>query len=145
MAVQVTLPLSFAKPPLSLNDHRMHYMQKARIVRQLREEVVMLLRLHRIARPARHVEVTFHYRPRDNRARDTDNLIATIKPLVDALGPGRPAKMGRKGKIIQPVAGYGLVPDDTPQYVTRPEPVIHRSDGPPACWLDLKITYKEQP
>lgn len=145
MAVHVTLPLSFDKPPLSLNDHRMHHMQRARIVRQLREEVVMLLRLHRVARSARHVEVTFHYRPRDNRARDTDNLIATVKPLVDALAPGRPAKMGRKGKIVQPVAGYGLVPDDTPQYVTRPEPVIHRADGPPACWLDLAITYKEHP
>lgn len=141
MAVSVTIPLTFDKPPLSLNDHRMHYMQRARIVRQLREEVVTVLRLRRVAKPARHVEVTFHYRPRDNRARDTDNLIATVKPLVDALGPGRPASMSRKGKITQPVPGYGLVPDDTPEYVTRPEAVIHPASPNPACWLTLNITY----
>ena len=145
--LQVTVPLAFTKPPLSLNDHRMHHMQRARIVRQLREEVVMMLRLRRVPKPAQHVKVTFHYRPRDNRARDTDNLIATVKPLVDALGPGRPARMSRKGKITQPVPGYGLVPDDTPEFVTRPEPVIHRADKTkgPACWLALTITYKETP
>lgn len=147
MAVRVTVPLSFDRPPLSLND-RIHHMQRARITRQLREEVVTKLRLKRIARPAQHVEVTFHYRPRDNRARDTDNLISTVKPLVDALGPGREAQI-RRGKITQPVPGYGLIPDDTPAYVTRPEPIIHRADKAlgPACWLSLHITYdtpKEQ-
>lgn len=143
MAVSVTIPLTFDKPPLSLNDHRMHHMQRARIVRQLREEVVMRLRSKRVAKPARHVVVTFHYRPRQNRTRDTDNLIATIKPLVDALGPGRPAQMTRAGKMTKPVPGYGLVPDDTPEFVTRPEPVIHRADKTtgPACWLALTITY----
>lgn len=148
MAVHaVVVPLSFTKPPLSLNDHRMHWAQKSRIVRQLREEVVMRMRLKRVRKGAEHVEVTFHYRPRDRRVRDTDNLIATIKPLVDALGPGRPPQMTRSGRHTQPVAGYGLVPDDNPRYVTRPEAVIHAPDKNkgPACWLSLRITYPDTP
>ena len=141
--LRVTVPLSFTKPPLSLNDHRMHHMQRARIVRQLREEVVMMLRLRRVAKPARHVEVTFHYRPRDNRVRDPMNLVATSKPLVDALTPGRPASITRGGKVRQPVPGYGLVPDDNPEFVDDQRPVIHRADKTkgPACWLALTITY----
>ena len=143
MAVRnLTFGLSFTKPPLSLND-RMHYMQRARIVRQIREEVVTLLRMHRIRKDAEHVVVHFHYRPRDSRIRDTDNLVATVKPIVDALTPGRPASIGRGGKIVQPIPGYGLVPDDTPEYITRPEPVIHPASPNPACWVTLTITYKE--
>lgn len=143
VAHRVVVPLSFDKPPLSLNDRKQWY-QKAPIVRALREEVVMRLRSKRIRRPAEHVVVEFHYRPRDNRTRDTDNLIATIKPLVDALTPGRPA--GLKGKKVVPaVPGYGLVPDDDSRYVTRPEAVIHPASGTPSCWLELTITYQETP
>lgn len=141
--VRVIVPLSMDKPPLSLNTYT-HHMKRARIVRQLREEVVTRLRLLKVRKPADHVAVQFHYRPRDNRVRDTDNLAPTIKPLTDALGPGRKAQVRGK-KIIQPVPGYGLVPDDAPLYMSRPEPVIHRADGPPACWLELTITYKEKP
>lgn len=144
--VRVTVPLSMTKPPLSLNTYT-HHMQRARIVRQLREEVVTRLRMLKVRKPADHVAVRFHYRPRDNRVRDPMNLVATSKPLVDALTPGRPAKIGRNGKITQPVPGYGLVPDDNPEFVDDQRPVIHRPDKTkgPACWLELTITYKETP
>ena len=139
--LEVTVPLSFTKPPLSLND-RGHWAKRAAIVRDLRHEVVTRLRHKKVPRPAAHVVVQFHYRPRQNRTRDTDNLIATIKPLVDALTPPTPARRHGK-KILPPVPGYGLVPDDTPEFVTRPEAVIHQASPNPACWLTLNITYKE--
>lgn len=138
----VTVPLSFTKPPLSLND-RMHHMKRAKIVRDLRHEVVTRLRQQRVPRPARHVVAQFHYRPRDNRKRDTDNLIATIKPLVDALTPETPARV-RGRRMTQAVPGYGLVPDDHAEFVTRPEAVIHNGSPNPACWLTLTITYDEE-
>lgn len=142
--IRTTVPLSFTKPPLSLNRH-VHHMQRAKIVRELRHEVVTRLRSKRLPRPAEHVVVQFHYRPRDNRTRDTDNLVTTIKPLVDALTPETPARVRGK-RMMQAVPGYGLVPDDHARYVTRPEPIIHpASRTNPRCWLELTITYKENP
>lgn len=136
------LPLSFTTPPLSLNKH-MHYMQRAKIVRELRHEVVVRLGSQQVPRPAAHVSAQFHWRPKHNRVRDTDNLAPTIKPLIDALTPETPARVRGK-RLMQAIPGYGLVPDDAPQYVTRPEAVIHpASSTSPRCWMELTITYEE--
>jgi len=138
----VTIPLTFNKPPLSMND-RMHYMKRARIVRQIREEVTVRLRAKRVAKPAKHVTVEFHYRPRDNRTRDPLNLAPTQKACVDAIGPGTPARV-RGRKVAPPVPGYGLVPGDDPRYLQDTVPTIHPANKNPACWLRLIITYPEE-
>lgn len=110
------LLLPWSKPPLSMND-RGHYMVKARATASIRAAVMILARSQKLPRGLDYVTVQMHYRPRDNRRRDTDNLVATLKPICDALAAGT---------VKHP--GYGLVPDDTPQFMGKPEPIIHAAE-----------------
>lgn len=73
--------------------------------------------------------VQLHYLPADNRRRDTDNLVATLKPLCDGL------------------VDYGLVPDDTPEFMAKPEPIIHKHErgDKPRLWLEITIDSPETP
>lgn len=110
------IDLPFATP-LSLND-RMHWRAKAKhtkawrgVARDLaKREQIPLLDLF---------TVVLHYQPRDNRRRDVDNLIATLKPVVDGLRDAHVA-----------------VDDDTTHYRLS-EPVIHlaRKGEPGRLWL----------
>jgi hypothetical protein len=60
-----------------------------------------------------HITATLHFV--DKRRRDADNLHPTLKPIVDGLGP-------QKTRIVKGTPrvalGYGLVPDDTTEYLT---------------------------
>lgn len=49
-----------------------------------------------------------------------------LKPICDALAASSAKNVG-----------YGLVPDDTPQYMGKPEPVIyrHRKGQKSALWV----------
>ncbi|WP_426727132.1 hypothetical protein ACEN2A_01780 [Corynebacterium auriscanis] len=100
-----TIPLSFTRIPLNLND-RQHWAPKARITKQLRREAYIRCKAARI-RPQPHITVTLHYQPRDRRKRDADNLSPTYKALCDGI------------------VDAGLVNDDTPQYMTKVMPIIH--------------------
>lgn len=125
--------LPWTSPPLSLND-RGHYMARARVVADVRRAVYLMARAHQLPTGLDHVTVQLHYRPRDNRRRDTDNLVATLKPCCDALAAGTPRH-----------PGYGVVPDDTPQYMQKPEPIIHPAEKgqPGQLWID--ITWNGDP
>lgn len=136
---------SFDKPPLSLN-HRTHWGQTTTIKRQLRNQVVLMLRARKIRRPAEFVTVQLIYRPPTKRKQDSDNLIATTKVIADALQPMREAYVDKKGKPHPAVVGYGLIPDDTDQYVSRPEAVILPSEGKTKAgwWVELTIRYPKE-
>lgn len=86
--------------------------------------------------PSSHyLTVQLYYQPETNRRRDTDNLVATLKPICDALA---------KGTRTSP--GLGLVPDDVPRFMGKPEPIIFPAvKGEPArMWMDL-IFYERAP
>lgn len=122
-----TMPLSFTKPPITWN-YRGHWAKKAKITKTIRDEIHVRAQAARLPRNLGHITVTFHYQPGDNRHRDTDNLGATTKPIFDALAAG-----------TRTHPGYGMVKDDTPQYMTKPEPIIHPPvKGEPKCWLVIK-------
>lgn len=124
-----TIVLTGTKPPLSMNQ-RLHHQVKARITRQLRNEVHLDAQRQRLPRGVPHVTVTLHYRPARNGVRDSDNLVATLKPCCDALAKGTPK-----------YPGYGLVEDDTPQWMTKPMPVIHPAEKgePGSLWLEIEL------
>jgi crossover junction endodeoxyribonuclease RusA len=110
------LLLPYSSPPLSLNQ-RLHHMQRSRLTRQLRDDVALLAKARRIPRLGR-VRVELHYQPKDNRHRDADNLVATLKPCIDGLRDA------------------GVIPDDTPEYVTWGAPQIHpKQFGVQRVWL----------
>lgn len=111
------LPLKFSKP-LSLND-RMKWQQSHGLKKQWRAEAKTQAREAGIPRLEGFTAV-LHYRPRDNRHRDTDNLIAALKPLVDGL------------------VDAGVAAGDDTRYYRLSEPVIHPASKParPGClWL----------
>ena len=119
--------LPWRTPPLSLND-RGHWAAKAARTARVRRDVVALAAAHRLPTGLDRVRVHLVYVPRDRRRRDTDNLVATLKPICDALAAGT-------GKH----PGYGLVADDTPEFMSKPEPLIAAPD-PKDPHLRLLIT-----
>lgn len=131
LVVEIVLP--WQSPPLSMNDRgvsRGAMYAKANEVTNIRQSVMFLLRRHRVPTAARFVDVQLHYLPLDNRRRDTDNAIATLKPVCDAIAAGTKSH-----------PGYGLVEDDTPAFMGKPEPIIyhHPKGQQPRMWLTLSI------
>ena len=96
--------------------------------REIIETISRLARSRRLPQGAAYCIVQLHYLPKDNRRRDTDNLVATLKPICDGLAGG-----------TSKLPGYGLVPDDIPAYMAKPEPIIHRHERgeKPAMWIEL--------
>lgn len=132
--VTVTIELPWTRPLLSMNDRgftRGAAMAKAAKIREIRETTIALAVHADLPQGLDYVRVQLHYQPRDNRRRDTDNLTATAKPIYDGLAGG--------GKNF---AGYGLVADDTPEYMAKCEPSIHPAvkGEPGRLWLELTWT-----
>ncbi|WP_063710918.1 hypothetical protein [Nocardia niigatensis] len=129
------LKLPWTAPPLSLNDRGRtpgaRYAH-ARRVAEVRATVHRLARAAQLPRGLDRVTVLLHYRPRDNRRRDTDNLVATLKPACDALAAGTRAH-----------PGYGMVPDDIPRHMAKPEPIIHEAERGKRGALWLEVSWEE--
>lgn len=113
-----TIRLPYTKPPLSLNDSDVGWRAKAAKIARLRRDVMVLAAAHRLPRGLSRVRVQLVYVPRDARRRDTDNLVATLKPICDSIAAGT-----RRNP------GWGMVPDDTPEFMVKPEPVIAAPDS----------------
>lgn len=117
---EYTLRFDWTKPPMSMND-RTHWRAKAATVARVRNTTHLLAKAARIPTSQARATVTLHYRPRDNRRRDADNLIPVLKAACDGL------------------VDFGLTADDTPDLMTKTMPVIHPAqkgtDG--ALWLTI--------
>lgn len=117
------LRLTHTRPPLSLNG-RQHWAVKRRITAELRAEACLLARSARIPALA-GIDVELHYVPRLARRRDRDNLVATLKPILDGL------------------VDAGIVPDDAPQYVAWSPPAIDPPDqSDPRLYVIIKESMK---
>lgn len=114
---QWTVPLPYSVPPLQGNQ-RHHHHKRARLVRKLRAEAGWAVRGARVPRLTR-CRVELHYAPRDARRRDADNLWPTHKSVCDG------------------VVDAGVVPDDTPQWMDKPTPILHPPEpgGQGRLWL----------
>lgn len=111
------LPLSFTRPPLTLNQ-RSHWAVKARRTAQIVDEVIVRCRAAKL--PAlTYATVTLHYSPPDNRRRDVDNLVPTSKACLDGI------------------VRAGALTDDSPEYVDHRMPVIHAPSKPARLWLEV--------
>ena len=99
------LDLPYERPPLTANQ-RMHWAKKARIVSEVRRTAAWLARSQHLPRGVEHALISLVWVPSTQRRRDPSNLMPTQKAIVDGL------------------VDYGLVPDDTPDYVTEVMPRI---------------------
>jgi crossover junction endodeoxyribonuclease RusA len=102
------IALPYERPPLNLNDGdgggNPHAARAER--KKVRADLGWVFKAARLGGPHRHIEVQLHYRPARNGRRDRDNLVATLKPLADAL------------------VDVEVVPDDTEQFMSKPMPII---------------------
>ena len=94
--------LPWNKPLLNLNQ-KQHWAVKARNTKTVRDVTALLCR--DLAK-ADKIRVRLLYVPRDNRRRDTDNLVAMLKPICDGI------------------VDAGVVPDDTPEFMEKWMPEI---------------------
>lgn len=116
---ELELPLLHNKPPLTHNQ-RLHWREKAKRTRGLRDAVCWLAKAAKI--PAAHrLVVQLHFATGDKRRRDSPNLTATSKPAIDGL------------------VDAGVIPDDHDGYVTEVMPAIHPGPGTRRLWLSVEI------
>lgn len=77
--------LPWPKPPLSLND-RMHWRPKYEATKRVQGEALICIRNTKPRLPRLvAAEVVLCWRVPDLRERDLDNVVATLKPVIDAL------------------------------------------------------------
>lgn len=104
-----TLMLPYETPPLTANQ-RMHHMARHRHVKALRGTTTMLARAARIPElDACRVTLTWFVQTRHRR--DADNVVPTLKAACDGL------------------VDAGVVPDDTPDLMSKLMPVITHRPG----------------
>lgn len=115
------IPLSWTSPPLSGNRVRGNPFVAAK-----KTEAALTEARWAIRAKVRHawdgpVEITLHFRVKDNRRRDADNCFPTLKVVQDALV--------QEGALI----------DDGWEHVRRASVQIHEPNGGPAAmWLAVE-------
>jgi len=96
------------RPPLTANQ-RLHWSKKAQLTKRIRK--VAALEAANANIPALgQCRVQLVWMVLDSRRRDVDNVVPTLKAMCDGL------------------VDAGIVPDDTPDYMQKLMPVIHRVD-----------------
>lgn len=99
---QIELPFTAM---LSLND-RDHHMVAYKKKKLWMDAALTLTQAAKVP-PCRRIRVELHFTPAQERIRDTDNLVAMLKPIVDGIKRA------------------GVVPDDDERYVQREWPKVH--------------------
>lgn len=124
--LMVVLP--YDKPPLTANK-RLFWAEEAKIRKKVRGDVRLLVRDSRLGlKPlaeGQKLKVQLVYTPATNRRRDTDNLWPTVKPICDGI------------------VDAGIVADDTPDYMIKPEPIIEKAMKRFRHRLRLELTIVE--
>lgn len=118
---EIDVPLWKGKPPLTLNQ-RLHWRAKAERTRVTRNAVAWSAKAAKIGYMLPHISVGLHYAPGDNRKRDCDNLVPTLKVAVDGLTTAK------------------IVVDDDPVHVTTIMPTIHTGPGKRRLWITIHTT-----
>jgi crossover junction endodeoxyribonuclease RusA len=118
--IEIELPLHEGRAPLTLNQRLGPYERNRRTqtVRSVAAWRVKVLKLGSVD----HVTVGMHYATGDNRGRDVDNLVPTLKAACDG------------------VVDAGLVPTDLPKHMTKLMPIIHNGPGKRRLWLTVTVT-----
>jgi len=129
---RVPVPFKDGKPLLSLNDRTTNYMAHASKVEKVKALTRQALRDADIP-PMQHAHIEMHYRPKTRQLRDVDNLVATLKPMIDAFH--QPDV--RSGWV-------GLLAGDDARYVSWSPPVLHEPDKAkgPATWLLVRTSLE---
>ena len=105
-----TLTPSWVRPPLSMNDRHNRW-REAELVKMIRTAAMIATRNAHIP-PLEHATVVMTWTVPDRRKRDSENPVATLKPWCDGI-----------------VDAGTVVPNDTPEWMTKLMPVIEYRKG----------------
>lgn len=115
--------------PYSANwANGLHWAKKRPYVNKIIEAVMLGARAAKIP-AAEHFTVQLHWAPADNVKADEDNLVPSAKAACDAIARPKGSRW----------TGLSLVPDDSPEYMTRLHPRIHRGHTVRRLWLTVQI------
>ena len=120
---EIDVPLWKGKPPLTLNQ-RLHWRDKAKRTLVTRDAVTWAVKALRLPTQP-HISVQLHYATGDQRRRDQDNLVPTLKVCLDGC------------------VRAGLLVDDTPEHVTWWAPEIHNGPGKRRLWITIHTHESE--
>jgi crossover junction endodeoxyribonuclease RusA len=128
---RVQVPFKDGKPPLSLND-RLSWPAHASKVERIKALTRRALIDAEIP-PLEQAHIEMHYWPETRQLRDVDNLVATLKPMIDAFHQPD----ARSGWV-------GLLAGDDARYVSWSPPVLHEPDKAkgPATWLVVRTSLE---
>lgn len=111
------IQFAWERPPLNANQ-RLHWAAKASKTRMIRDASRIAART--ILPTASHLTVQLVWVVTDRRRRDSDNIYPTFKAMCDGL------------------VDAGIVPDDTPEWMTKLAPIIRHEPGGTAR-LELEV------
>lgn len=138
-ALHFQLDLPYGRPPDALWGNRRgrnaHWGSQSAASKHVRRDVMLLGRTAKIPQ-SEHLHVVLTWAPGDRRRRDADNMWPFLKACCDGLARG---KHTDKHTGANTLIGLDLVPDDTPQYMTKHAPRIMTPDDFPGkgMWLDI--------
>jgi crossover junction endodeoxyribonuclease RusA len=126
------LALPYAGPPPGLSaNYRGHWRPKHEATAQLRRDVYFIARqagLHLLT-DVKHVTVELVWNPGTRRRRDADNIYPFLKAAADGLARGR-----------RDWVGLDLVPDDSPEYMTKLAPrIVYGPRERRGMWLNVWV------
>lgn len=114
------IPMSYDRPPLHANQ-RLHRMQEARIISEVRNEIAWRARSKKMKDLGR-IRVQLVWRPEVNRVRDAANIWPTQKAAIDGLRDA------------------GVIPDDDGRYVEEHAPrLLPVGAGESGVWLVVEV------
>lgn len=120
---QRTWTLSIPAPaPMFTENTTKHWRVTGPAVKAWREASFLYATQAKLPKGLARVRLDVRLHCVDNRVRDALNLHKyVVKPLVDGLGRARTVTT-KRGIRVEP--GYGLVADDSPEFVEGPFPTI---------------------
>jgi Holliday junction resolvase RusA-like endonuclease len=126
----LTLVVPETPNPQLLPNRRLHWAAKGRAVKEERELWYALMRecIHNEQEglPLQKVKISFELTYPDRRHRDTDNLLAALKPCIDTMcAPKHRADTSYRLGIIQDDSPDCMVA--APSLITRHEPGVRET------------------
>lgn len=103
-------------------NQRIHWAPKAKLVKEWRKATLTHAQAAKLPTGIAHVRIDawLHFTTRHHR--DAANYADTLKGVVDGLCRDK-THVNKKGKLVN-APGYGLIWDDTPEYLDGPFPRI---------------------
>lgn len=135
-----TYELTFTAPDrwLSANDSKGGRYGLAAVKKEWRKSTVIYARKFGLPRGLARVRIDARLFFPSNRHRDEANYHATLKPIIDGLGPDRSYIKANGRKVFAP--GWGLIADDTPAHLVGPFITIAPGWVPAPGYIVLTIT-----